>query len=258
VLLAVLAVVLGTGYGLVGSLVGTWPEGAGPQLVTRTGAEVEVTSRAEAQPVDPPPTTSSSATPAQEPSRDRSSQPRKGRQPLPEPEGECPDADVVVRPHVGEAHVGAPIRIVLRVSMRSTPACTWEVSPDSVFLKVLRDDDEVVWSSQQCPDQVPTAQVVARQRRAAEVVVSWSGQMSDPGCTDLPAWVHTGEFRAVSIARGAVTPQDEVFELEKAVPEVVVVTPTPTPTSTSEPTEPTTESTSQPTSQPTSEPTEEN
>jgi hypothetical protein len=131
---------------------------------------------------------------------------------------------------VTDAHVGAPIRIVLEVSTRSTPACTWEVSPDSVFLKVLRGDDgsEVVWSSQQCPDLVPTAQVVARQQQAAEVVVSWSGQMSDPGCTDQPAWVHTGTYRAVSVARGAVKPREEQFDLEKAVPKVVEVRPTPT------------------------------
>jgi hypothetical protein len=238
VLLAVLAVVLGTGFGLVGPLVGplvdSLPGGGGHELVTTTGAEVEVTPG----PADP--ATGPSAAPSPEPSAaDRGSRSRVAREPLPEPDGECADEDVVVAPHVADAHVGAPIRIVLQVSTRSTPACTWEVSPDSVFLKVLRGDEgsEVVWSSQQCPALVPTAQVVARQEQAAEVVVSWSGQMSDPGCTDLPAWVHAGEFRAVSIARGAVKPRDEVFELEKAVPEVVVVPPAPTPTPTPTPTD---------------------
>ncbi len=232
VLLAVLAVVLGTGYSLVGALAGSLSADGGTELATTTGAEVEVTPR----PVDPTvdattgPTTGPTADPSRGPNGDRGSRSRAGRKPLPEPEGECPDEDVVVAPHVAEAHVGEPIRIVLEVSTRSTPACTWEVSPESVFLKVLRGDEgsEQVWSSQQCPDLVPTAPVVARRQQAAEVVVSWSGQLSDPGCTDQPGWVHAGLFRAVSVARGAVEPVEEVFELEKAVPEVVVVPPTPT------------------------------
>ncbi len=234
VLLAVLAVVLGTGYGLVRALADSWPGEGPPERVTTTGAEVA------ARPDPIGPTAEPSATgPRPDSSDDRGSSAGAAREPLPEPDGECPDEDVVVRPHVADAHVGSPIRIVLEISTRSTPACTWEVSPDSVFLKVLRADEasEVVWSSQHCPELVPTAQVVARAEQAAEVVVSWSGQMSDLGCTDQPAWVHAGEFRAVSVARGAVKPKDEVFELDKAVPEVVVVTPTPTPHPTESPAE---------------------
>jgi hypothetical protein len=227
VVLAVLAVVVGTGYGVVGFLADSWSAAARPDLAAPAGAEVAATAGPAAGATGQPTGQPTSRRPAAKAGGSGSEQARES---LPEPEGDCPDADVVVRPHVTDAHVGAPIRIVLEVSTRSTPACTWEVSPDSVFLKVLRGDEgaEVVWSSQQCPDLVPTAQVVARQERAAEVVVSWSGQMSDPGCTDQPAWVHAGTFRAVSVARGAVKPREELFDLEKAVPEVVVVPPTPT------------------------------
>ena len=243
--LAVLAVVIGTGYGLVTSLADSWPTAGGPELVTTAGAEVPATPRPTGQPSVQPTGAS------RRPSADPGSGSKTTREALPEPEGECLDEDVVVQPHVTDAHVGAPIRIVLEVSTRSTPACTWEVSPDSVFLKVLRggEGSEAVWSSQQCRELVPTAQVVARQQQAAEVVVSWSGQMSDPGCTDQPAWVHVGEYRAVSVARGAVKPREELFELEKAVPEVVLVPPTPTGTSTADPTD-------QPTSDPAAAPDE--
>jgi hypothetical protein len=233
VLLAVLAVVIGTGYELVGSLAGSWRQDGGRELVA-TGAEAAATPQPDPT-LQPTPTAEPSA-----PARpDREPRSRAARAALPEPEGECPDADVVVAPHVTDAHVGEPIRIVLEVSTRSTPACTWQVSPDSVFLKVLRGSDgsEVVWSSQQCPEQVPTAEVVARQEQAAEVVVSWSGQMSDPGCTDQPAWVHAGDFRAVSVARGAVKPREESFVLEKAVPEVVVESPIPSGDPSADPTD---------------------
>jgi len=237
VVLAVLAVVVGTGYGVVGSLADAWRGAGSPQLVTTTGAEVSVTPEPTAEPTGRP--TSHQSESRRAPSADPGAASKTTRDSLPEPEGECPDEDVVVEPHVADAHVGAPIRIVLEVSTRTTPACTWEVSPDSVFLKVLRggEGSEMVWSSQQCPELVPTASIVARQQQAAEVVVSWSGQMSDPGCTDQPAWVHAGEFRAVSVARGAVKPREEVFELQKAVPEVVVVPPAPSGDPTGDPSE---------------------
>ena len=154
------------------------------------------------------------------------------KQPLPEPDGVCPDSDVVVTPRVHDARLAEPIRIVLEVATKATPACTWEVSPDSVFLKVTRettDSEEVVWSSQQCPGLMPTAQVVARHEQAAEVVVSWSGQKSDPECSKLPGWVHAGAFRATSIARGAVTPRQEDFTIADPAPEIVVL-PSPKPT----------------------------
>ena len=224
VLLLVVTVVLGTGYGLVSALAASWRGGAGPTLVRTTGAEARGTPTAEPSSRSSPP----SAPPASSP-EDRRRAPRATREPLPEPEGVCPDADVVVAPNVTEAHVGQPIRIVLEVSTVATPACTWDVGPDSVFLKVVRDDAsaEVVWSSQHCPDAMPTAQVVARRQHAAEVVVSWSGQISDPECSEVADWVLPGRYRALSVARGAVTPLDEGFRLKKAVPEVLVVPPTP-------------------------------
>ena len=227
VLLLVVAVVLGTGYGLVAALADAWRGRGGPTLVTTTGAEASPT---------PTPEPSAASSPTASPPSSQATDGRRPRQrvteePLPEPEGVCPDVDVVVEPRVTEAHVGAPIRIVLEISTEATPACTWEVSPESVFLKVVRggDSGEVVWSSQHCPAAMPTAQVVARREQAAEVVVSWSGRISDPECSTVSGWVLPGRYEAVSVARGAVTPLEEEFRLRKAVPEVVVA-PTPTPT----------------------------
>ena len=226
VLLLVVAVVLGTGYGLVAALADAWRERGGPTLVTTTGAEASLTPTPQ-----PSPASSPTASPSSDATDGRRPRQRVTEEPLPEPEGVCPEADVVVEPRVTEAHVGEPIRIVLEISTEATPACTWEVSPDSVFLKVVRggDSGEVVWSSQHCPAAMPTAQVVARQKQAAEVVVSWGGRISDPECSTLSGWVLPGRYEAVTVARGAVTPLEEEFRLRKAVPEVVTA-PTPTPT----------------------------
>ena len=237
VLLTVLAVVVGTAYGVVDALAGAWTRDEESDMAAPASAEV-ATSRtgAEDRPAATPSATPSATRPPEEGAGkapgERRSGARAARERLPEPDGVCPDSDVLVRPRVHEARLGEPIRIVLEVSTASTPACTWEVSPDSVFLKVTRltEESEVqVWSSQQCPDLLPTAQVVARQEKAAEVVVSWSGRMSDPDCSRNAGWVRAGSFRAVSVAGGAVTPLEEDFSIDEAVPEVVVE-PSPLPT----------------------------
>ena len=54
VVLAVLAVVIGTGYGVVGSLADSWRGSDGPELVTTTGAEVRGTPDPSAGPSGSP------------------------------------------------------------------------------------------------------------------------------------------------------------------------------------------------------------
>ena len=244
VLLAVLAVVVGTAYGAVQALAGAWSRAGAPDVATPASAELANDTDGAAEPgaapsTGPSPTGSpeeadeeASGEGAEEAADRERETSRARRDRLPAPEGVCPDADVLVQPRVPEARLGEPIRIVLEVSTASTPACTWEVGPDSVFLKVTRvteDAEGQVWSSQQCTDLMPTAQVVARREKPAEIVVSWSGRMSDPECSRLAGWVRAGSFRAVSVARGAVTPLEEDFIIEEAVPEIVVE-PSPLPT----------------------------
>ena len=124
VLLLVVAVVLGTGYGLVAALADAWRGRGGPTLVTTTGAEASPTPTPQPSPASAP-DSSPTASPSADATDDRRPRQRVTEEPLPEPEGVCPDAEVVVEPHVTEAHVGAPIRIVLEISTETTPACTW-------------------------------------------------------------------------------------------------------------------------------------
>ncbi len=236
VLLIVLAIVVGTGYGLVTALSAAWQDGGERPVATPASAEVTAggsvqepspTGSPSESPTSPLPTDPPNPTDPPDSTGPTGSRTEASREPLPEPEGVCPDEDVVVRPSVTDAHVGEPIRVVLEVSTQTTPACTWQVSPGTVFLKISRGGQgDVVWSSQQCPALMPTVQVVARQSQAAEVVVSWSGQMSDEDCSDQARWVLPGNYRAESVARGAVEPLEERFELQEAVREPVTEVPT--------------------------------
>ena len=157
---------------------------------------------------------------------------KKEQDKLARPEGPCDDGDVLVTPTVSDAHLGGPVKIVLEVTSIEAEACYWEVSPESVFLNI-ESDYGTIWSSQQCPDAVPTEQVVPRQERAAKVEMWWNGKESDDGCPSWAPWVETGgSYSAVAAALGSVTPVTTGFYLGPAVAPTITQTPTPTPSPT--------------------------
>ena len=151
------------------------------------------------------------------------------KQPLPQPDGPCDPADLVVTPLVREAHAGDPIKVVLQVGTHETPACTWQVSPQDVFVTIA-DADATIWSSQQCPAVLPDEQIVPRQEKAARTSFLWNGKASDASCSDATEWAVMGSYRVDAVARGAVEPQESTFVIGS--PTRATVTRTPTPTST--------------------------
>ena len=189
-----------------------------------TATPVVSTPSATPSAVDP------SASPQERLTRKQRQAERK-RDRLPQPTGPCAEDDVRVNPSVIGAHAGGEIEIVLEVSTAEADACTWEVSPESVFLTVAGESG-VLWSSQECTDVIPVETVVARRERADRVSVTWNGKESDEGCTDSTLWVEEGLYSATAVARGSVTPLDTEFVIQGAVARTVTKTPTPTPTPT--------------------------
>jgi hypothetical protein len=158
---------------------------------------------------------------------------KQKKQPLPQPDGPCDPADLVVTPLVRKAHAGDPIKVVLEVTTHETPACTWQVSPDDVFVSIA-DADATIWSSQQCPAVLPDEQIVPRQEKAARTSFLWNGKASDASCSAATEWAVKGSYRVDAVARGAVEPQESTFVIGS--PTRATVTKTPTPTATPTPT----------------------
>jgi hypothetical protein len=161
-------------------------------------------------------------------------QPRKRKhkkQPLPQPDGPCDPADLVVSPVVRKAHAGDPIKVVLEVTTEKSPACTWEISPDEVFVTIA-NDDATIWTSQQCPQAIPTEQLVPRKKKADKASFLWNGKASDAACSAATDWAVMGTYRVDAVARGAVDPQDSTFVIDGPTRGTVTRTPTPTPTPT--------------------------
>ncbi|ANH38122.1 hypothetical protein I601_1690 [Nocardioides dokdonensis FR1436] len=144
---------------------------------------------------------------------------------LPQPQGVCLPSDVRVKPVVEDAVAGRQVRIALELQTQDAIACTWEVSPRQVTLKISSGPDEI-WTSRQCPRAVPTQEVVLRSASTTSVDVVWSSRRSDEGCSRLTEWALPG-FYHVAAAALAGEPRDVQFELEAPVAPTITAAPEP-------------------------------
>lgn len=143
------------------------------------------------------------------------------------PEGPCDDSDIAVTPAAKRTVAGSPVQFVLGLRTISSPACTWEVSPDSLTVKITSGKDEI-WSSRECPRAIPSREVVVRDNATTELQLTWSARRSDEGCTRLTEWALPGWYH-INAAALAGEPSDFQFELAAPEPEVVTETVEPDP-----------------------------
>jgi hypothetical protein len=157
---------------------------------------------------------------------------RKGKHkptptPLASPTGTCAGSDVVATPSVkGAAYAGQPVVFTMTLVTRVSEACTWEVSAQTLVVKVTSGSDRI-WSTQECSGAVPRQSVVVRRDQPTTVAVGWNGQRSDTGCTRSTAWAEPGYYHVVAASFGS-EPVDVQFELRSPVPRTITATPTPT------------------------------
>jgi hypothetical protein len=212
-----LLLVFGLARLLTGGSDASAPE-AGAQAVQAGAAP---TTSAATTTASPPP----GVTQAREP---RKPQKKKSREPvLAEPDGPCVDEDIAVTPEVEKAVAGSPVLIAVGLRSIDAEACTWQVSPETMTLKITSGKDDI-WLSRQCPGAVPTRNVVVRQDATATVRVRWSARRSDDECTRQTTWALPGWYH-VAVAALAGEPSDLQFELERPRREVVTQTVAPQP-----------------------------
>jgi hypothetical protein len=152
---------------------------------------------------------------------------KKTKTPLPEPNGTCDDEDVAVTPSVKNPVAGSDVRIVLELRTVVSEACTWEISPDTLTLKITSGDDEI-WTSRHCPRAVDEEEVTLRRDHTTKVEVTWDARRSDEECSRLTSWALPGWYH-VAAAALAGEPSDVQFELERPEREEVTRTVKPKP-----------------------------
>ena len=122
-----------------------------------------------------------------------------------------------VTPIVDQAFAYQETTIGLELTTLESPACTWDVSEESVVLRITSGSD-AIWTTQDCREAVPEDSVVVRKDHPAEVEVGWSGLRSDEGCTRTTPWAEPGYYHATAAALGG-DPTDVQFQLEEPEPE---------------------------------------
>lgn len=223
--LLVLAIAFGLVFGIGRLLGGTTTGGEGPSARPAAAGTASTSPSAQATATV---TTQASVLPG--------ANGKKGKVsvPLAVPTGPCSDSDVKAEPVVkGNAYAGYDVAITLKLSTIESPACTWEVSPDSVVVRLSSGSDRI-WTSQECPDTIPKREVVLRQTTVTQVDAVWSGQRSDPTCSRTTQWVEPGYYHATAAALGA-EPVDHQFELLPPPRRTITPSPSPSPSPTPEP-----------------------
>lgn len=142
--------------------------------------------------------------------------------PLPTPSGPCTGEDLVVVPAVGEVRAGGQVEFALNFRSLATPACTWQVSPETVTVKITSGDDDI-WFSQECPASLPVQDIVVYQGQDTAVPMVWNGKRSDEECSRLTDWARPGFYHLVAATYGG-EPTDVQFELRVAAPVTVTKT----------------------------------
>lgn len=145
--------------------------------------------------------------------------------PLALPTGPCPTGDVSVSPSVRRAYAGQQVTITLDLTTQSSPACTWEVSPDTVVVELTSGSDRI-WSSQDCPTAIGQHSVIVREDHVTKVPIVWAARRSDSGCPQSTLWAQPGWYHVKAAAFGG-GPTDEQFRL--LAPPRPTVTKTPKP-----------------------------
>jgi hypothetical protein len=130
---------------------------------------------------------------------------------LPDPTGPCADDDVYITPSVPAPIGGSDVTVVLNLQTRVSVACTWHLSASTMRLNIISGADQI-WLSRQCPDAIPTQDVVVRLASVTQVPVVWNARRSDSECSDRTAWALPGFYHARAAVLGG-EPTDVQFEL---------------------------------------------
>jgi hypothetical protein len=231
VLLVALALVFG-----VARLLGGGGPGGGAPSARPVGAE-QSTTAATTGPTPTATTTGAtgSAGPSTSPSGPATGQSSGASPSAPAtPSGTCANSDIVALPSVASpAYAGHTVIVTMTLTTKSSPACTWQVSADSLVVKVTTGDERF-WSTQDCADAVPDQSVVVRRDTPTTIAMQWNAMRSDKDCSNSTSWAQPGYYHVVAAAFGA-EPTDTQFRLLAPVRETITASPTQSPSGTATP-----------------------
>ena len=118
------------------------------------------------------------------------------------PTGACDVAEVGMTIAVEDVKAGASTPIKLLMTGEPGTACTQAITPSTLVLRVTSGDD-VVWTSDDCPDKLLAAEVVVRARPAGVYVFDWTGHRLTGSCAGTGALAKPGGYWVEAALIGA-------------------------------------------------------
>jgi hypothetical protein len=103
---------------------------------------------------------------------------------------------------VADAKAGQSTTATLSLTTLDGAACTLQITPSSLVLRVTSGTD-VLWTSDDCPNLLPARQVVVRADPAATYKFSWDGRRSVQGCESPGAVATPGGYWVEAALVGA-------------------------------------------------------
>jgi hypothetical protein len=124
--------------------------------------------------------------------------------PLRPPTDDCAPADVGMRVSVDDARPGLPTPVTLKLTSLGSPACRLAITPDSLMLRITSGED-VIWSSDDCPDDLLAKELVIRSHPATDYTFDWNGFRSTASCSAPGKVTKPGGYWAEAALIGAET-----------------------------------------------------
>jgi hypothetical protein len=138
------------------------------------------------------------------------------------PSGPCAASDISITPSVPEPVAGDDIKLVLDISSLNTAACSWSLSGRTLALTITSGKD-LIWTSRECPDAIPTQDLTVRQDQPTRVKLTWSARRSETGCPVRTEWALPGTYH-LHVAALAGPPQEITFLLTAPSPAEITKT----------------------------------
>ncbi|MGN6161409.1 MAG: hypothetical protein ACTHOG_06845 [Marmoricola sp.] len=142
------------------------------------------------------------------------------------PSGPCPASSIQATPSVSDGIAGGPIQVDIALATTQT-ACNFTMSGSNVAIKIM-SSARSLWTSQDCPNVIPTGTLILRNAAPVDVSLSWDGHQSSGSCGATNAWVGPGSYSVIASVIGS-TPTTGNFSLRLPTAKTVTKTATPTP-----------------------------
>lgn len=148
------------------------------------------------------PTTPTTSVPADEGQQPRKHKKKKRKAPPLAPTGGCDVSEVAMTIEVSDVDQGKANPIKLELTGPAGTACTQAITSNTLVLRITSGDD-VIWSSDDCPDQLLASEVVVRDDPAGVYTFKWNGRRSTGSCAGVGAAAKPGGYWVEAALIGA-------------------------------------------------------